>query len=129
LYNWVLSVFLYQRGKSYYVRFGFDTLGGIFFVNIKFNHEKNESVDLLHFMVWASLVPPLPLLILSYFTETSDPLSLLQDTSMQLWMAVLYTGFISTLLAFAIWGYLLKTYTFCLIDSSCWYVGIWNIFK
>jgi len=70
-----------------------------------------KNVDLLHFMVWVSLIPPLPLAIVSYFMENSDPLSLLLDTSMQLWLAVLYTGFISTLLAFAIWGYLLKTYT------------------
>ena len=73
--------------------------------------KKMKNVDLLHFMVWVSLVPPLPLVILSYFMETNDPLALLLDTSMQLWIAVLYTGFISTLLAFAIWGYLLKTYT------------------
>jgi len=73
--------------------------------------KKMKNVDLLHFMVWVSLIPTLPLAILSYFMETNEPLSLLLDTSMQLWLAVLYTGFISTLLAFAIWGYLLKTYT------------------
>jgi len=73
--------------------------------------KKMKNVDLLHFMVWVSLIPPLPLAILSYFTETNDPMSLLLDTSMQFWLAVLYTGFISTLLAFAIWGYLLKTYS------------------
>jgi len=73
--------------------------------------KKMKNVDLLHFMVWVSLIPPVPLAVLSYSMETSEPLSLLLDTSMQLWLAVLYTGFISTLLAFAIWGYLLKTYT------------------
>jgi len=86
-------------------------LAGFFWSISNLIMKRMKKVDLLHFMVWASLIPPLPLAILSYFTETSDPISLLQDTSMQLWMAVLYTGFISTLLAFAIWGHLLKTYT------------------
>lgn len=72
--------------------------------------KKMKDVDLFHFMVWISLIPPLPLAILSYFMETQSPISLLLDASLQLWLVVAYTGFISTLLAFAIWGKLLKTY-------------------
>jgi len=84
---------------------------GIFWAISNLIMKNMKNVDLLHFMVWVSLIPPIPLAILSYFMENSDPISLLLDTSIELWIAVLYTGFISTLLAFAIWGYLLKTYT------------------
>lgn len=73
--------------------------------------KKMQGVDLLHFMVWISLIPPIPLAALSYFTETKEPLTLILEGSLQLWLVVAYTGFISTLVAFAIWGKLLKTYT------------------
>ncbi|PCK32043.1 EamA family transporter [Pseudoalteromonas piscicida] len=67
-----------------------------------------QGVNLLHFIVWASLVPPLPLFILSYFIETDSPLMLIQKATSQAWLAVAYVGYISTLIAFAIWGWLLK---------------------
>jgi len=86
-------------------------LAGLFWAVSNVIMKRMKDVNLLHFMVWVSLVPPLPLAILSYFMETNTPLTLLVNTSLQLWLAVLYTGFISTLLAFAIWGYLLKNYT------------------
>ena len=69
-----------------------------------------KDVNLLHFMVWVSLIPPLPLFILSYFYESQEPLTLLLNSSVKTWASVAYTGYISTLLAFAIWGWLLKNY-------------------
>jgi O-acetylserine/cysteine efflux transporter len=69
-----------------------------------------EGVQLLHFMVWVCLVPPLPLLLLSYLTETSAPLELLLAASHETWSALIYVSFISTLVAFSIWGSLLKSY-------------------
>jgi len=72
--------------------------------------KKMQGVDLLHFMVWISLIPPIPLATLSYFIETKEPLTLMLEGSLQLWFVIAYTGFISTMVAFAIWGKLLKTY-------------------
>lgn len=69
-----------------------------------------KNVNLLHFMVWASLVPPLPLFAISYFVETRDPLAVLAATTAQSWWSVIYVGYISTLVAFAIWGWLLNHY-------------------
>ncbi|MCE7586521.1 EamA family transporter [Vibrio fluvialis] len=69
-----------------------------------------KNVNLLHFMVWASLVPPLPLFAISYLVETRDPLAVLAATSAQAWWSVIYVGYISTLVAFAIWGWLLNHY-------------------
>jgi O-acetylserine/cysteine efflux transporter len=69
-----------------------------------------KDVNLLHFMVWVSLIPPLPLFILSYFYESHEPLTLLLNSSVKTWASVAYTGYISTLVAFAIWGWLLKNY-------------------
>ncbi|WP_419766923.1 EamA family transporter [Arcobacter sp.] len=69
-----------------------------------------KDVNLLHFMVWVSLIPPLPLFILSCFYESHEPLTLLLNSSVKTWASVAYTGYISTLVAFAIWGWLLKNY-------------------
>jgi O-acetylserine/cysteine efflux transporter len=74
-----------------------------------------KDVNLLHFMVWVSLIPPLPLFILSYFYESHEPLSLLLNSSVKTWASVVYTGYISTLVAFAIWGWLLKNYNSAIV--------------
>jgi O-acetylserine/cysteine efflux transporter len=72
--------------------------------------KKIKDVNLLHFMVWVCLIPPLPLLFLSYVTETSDPVSVILSTSLNTWSALVYVSLVSTLVAFAIWGKLLKSY-------------------
>nr|WP_254663677.1 EamA family transporter [Pseudoalteromonas sp. BMB] len=69
-----------------------------------------QDVNLLHFIVWVSLVPPLPLFTLSYFIETDAPLALLLNTTTQSWLSIAYVGYISTLIAFAVWGWLLKNH-------------------
>ena len=70
-----------------------------------------KDVNLLHFMVWVCLVPPLPLFILSYFFESSEPFSIILSSTEQTWLSLIYVGYISTLVAFAIWGWLLKSFT------------------
>lgn len=72
--------------------------------------KRMQGVNLLHFMVWVSVVPPLPLLLMSYFTETVQPLDVLLAATSDTWLALLYVSYISTLLAFALWGHLLKSY-------------------
>ncbi|KDM93426.1 EamA family transporter [Photobacterium galatheae] len=72
--------------------------------------KRMQGVNLLHFMVWVSLIPPTPLLIISYLTETTDPISLFMSSTIETWLALSYVSYISTLLAFALWGYLLKSY-------------------
>ncbi|WP_120511026.1 EamA family transporter [Photobacterium salinisoli] len=72
--------------------------------------KRMQGVNLLHFMVWVSVVPPLPLLLMSYFTETAQPLDVLLAATSETWLALLYVSYLSTLLAFALWGYLLKSY-------------------
>ncbi|MCZ4292519.1 EamA family transporter [Vibrio sinaloensis] len=67
-------------------------------------------VNLLHFMVWVSLIPPLPLFVVSWYVETNDPLSVLLATTEQSWLSLLYVSYISTLIAFALWGWLLKNH-------------------
>lgn len=69
-----------------------------------------KNVNLLYFIVWVSLIPPVPLFIFSYIFETHEPLTLLLNSSIKTWASLAYTGYVSTLVAFAIWGWLLKNY-------------------
>jgi len=72
--------------------------------------KKTSNVNLLHFMAWASLIPPIPLFIISYFFENSSPITLLLESSSSTWLSLAFVGYISTLVAFAIWGWLLRNY-------------------
>lgn len=65
------------------------------------------DVNLLGVMVWASLIPPAPLFILSYFLETSDPITVIANASLKAWASAAYMGYLSTLAAYALWGGLL----------------------
>lgn len=73
--------------------------------------KRMKQVNLLHFMVWVSLIPPLPLLLLSYYTETNSPVELLLNTSLPTWGALAFVSYLSTLVAFAIWAKLLSLYS------------------
>lgn len=69
-----------------------------------------KDVNLLHFMVWVSLVPPLPLFIVSYFFESNQPFEIIFSSSFKMWASLAFVGYISTLVAFAIWAWLLKNF-------------------
>jgi len=68
------------------------------------------NVDMLSLMVWLSLVPPLPSLALSLILD-GGPAALPRAVSNASWLGVaaaLYLGLVATVLAYAIWGRLLR---------------------
>ena len=70
------------------------------------------KVDMLHLMVWASLVPPLPALAISLILDGPD--SLLGGVTGVSWLAIgapIYLGLFATVLAYALWGNLLQRYS------------------
>jgi len=69
------------------------------------------DVEMLGLIVWLSLVPPLPALALSLVLD--GPAALARAVSSASWLAVaaaLYLGVVATILAYAIWGRLLRRY-------------------
>ena len=74
-------------------------------INIMMKRLKLENP--LPLIIWASLVPVLPLFAISYVTETSEPLLLINSLSLNSWLSILYMGALSTVAAYAIWGRLL----------------------
>jgi len=66
-------------------------------------------VDTLSYIVWASLVSPLPLLVLSLWLDgPAEVASALTNMSLGTWGAVAYLAYPTTILAFGIWAYLLS---------------------
>jgi O-acetylserine/cysteine efflux transporter len=72
---------------------------------------KKASVDTFKLMVWMSVVPPLPLFVLSFFFEDGQAEALSRLVTFKGAGAVLYTGFLATILAFGIWGHLMRKYS------------------
>ena len=67
--------------------------------------------DTLAFVVWASLVPPLPIMAISLVFEGVGPvLHALASTTWLSFAMLLYTSVLATILGFGIWGILLKSY-------------------
>ncbi|USD23397.1 DMT family transporter [Microbulbifer variabilis] len=73
--------------------------------------KRMRGVNLFHLMVWASLVPPIPLFVLSYFLETRKPVQHLLEASPIAWGAILYQSLFLTLLAYVWWGDLIRRYS------------------
>jgi O-acetylserine/cysteine efflux transporter len=69
------------------------------------------TVDTLALMVWLSLVPPLPSLALSALLDGPRGLGhAMRSASWVGWAAALYLGLVATVVAYAIWGRLLRRY-------------------
>ncbi|MEM9320067.1 MAG: EamA family transporter [Pseudomonadota bacterium] len=69
------------------------------------------NVAMLPLFVWASIVPPLPMLLLSLVTETQAPLATIAALSPTTWAAVGYVAGISTIVGFSLWGALLARHS------------------
>jgi len=69
-------------------------------------------IDMLGFIVWASLVPPIPLLVLSFWIEGWDRMSTaLSHLDMTGIGAVAYLAYPTTVIGFGIWGFLMSRHT------------------
>lgn len=72
---------------------------------------KGKKVDMLSMVVWSSLIPPIPVLILASLMDSPQKLittlTTLSTTSI---LAVLYLGLLSTLFGYGMWSVLLSKY-------------------
>jgi O-acetylserine/cysteine efflux transporter len=110
------SFFFFNAGGNITITgLGLILLAALFWAVSNMIMKQVKQVNLLHFMVWVCLIPPIPLLGLSFFMETNDPLAAVLSTSMKTWGALTYVSYVSTLIAFAIWGFLLKSYSAALV--------------
>lgn len=69
--------------------------------------KRTGPVNTLALFVWASLVPPLPMLALSRAIEGPSPLATIAALPAEGWAAVIYVALASTVLGYSLWGALL----------------------
>lgn len=73
--------------------------------------KKAGKVDMLAFVAWSSLVPPLPLFGLSFFLEGPDAIAAaMSHIDTRTLGVIAFNGFGATLVGFGLWSYLLKRY-------------------
>lgn len=74
--------------------------------------KRSPKINMLHLMVWASLVPPLPALAISAILDGPGALfPAIQNASWWGIAAPIYLGLFASVLAYAIWGGLLQRYS------------------
>ncbi len=66
------------------------------------------GVDFPALFIWASLVPPLPMLALSMAFEGPTPVQTIAAMGFAGWGSVIYVAIISTIIGYSIWGALLS---------------------
>lgn len=88
--------------------------------------KRSGGAEPFRLMVWMSLIPPLPLLLLSLITEEGQVAAVLNMGWGGL-AAVLYTGPIATVVAFGIWGRLLHTYSASLVTPFALLVPVFGL--
>ena len=71
---------------------------------------RSGQVDMLAFVTWVSLVPPLPLAALSLIYDGQAAWTSLAHPHLAGVLAVLFLGFVATTAGFGGWGHLIKLY-------------------
>lgn len=72
---------------------------------------REQRLDMFSLVIWSSLVPPIPLLVLAFFLHTPEELSsAIQSFDLTALFAVIYLAFAATLFGFGTWSKLLSRY-------------------
>lgn len=69
-----------------------------------------KQVNMLGFVVWGSLVPPIPMLVLTWFTDGPTAFAVLAHLSPRATGSVLFIAYGSTLVGYGIWATLIGRY-------------------
>jgi O-acetylserine/cysteine efflux transporter len=86
------------------------------------------KVRMLNLMVWISLVPPLPLFLLSYLFEGHGAMfKLIAHMQWSGAFAILYTSALSTILAYGIWGSMLQRYSAALVSPFALLIPVFGL--
>ena len=71
-------------------------------------HQRMEKFDALSFVVWSSLVPIIPFFIASFLFDAPELHWQWFGASWSSWLSVAYLGWFATILAYALWTWLLR---------------------
>lgn len=77
---------------------------------VRMAQQENSEFKVLDFLVWCSLVPVLPFVVLTVLFDPPATHGQWRAAPWQAWVAVAYLGWIATILAYSMWTQLLKRY-------------------
>jgi O-acetylserine/cysteine efflux transporter len=86
-----------------------------------------EKTDMLSTVAWTSLIPPIPLLLLSFAFERNTALPALTHFDVLGIASVFYLGFIATTFGYGIWGHLLNLYPAAVVSQFAIAVPIFGL--
>lgn len=82
------------------------------FSNILIKKAGNPNINMFDLIIWASLIPPIPLILYAiYMDGIPEILYVFSNAGILSYGTLIYSGLISGVLGYALWGYLLKKYT------------------
>ncbi|WP_137150574.1 EamA family transporter [Devosia sp. FKR38] len=90
-------------------------LAAFFWASSNIITKRAGQVDMFAFVVWSSLVPPLPMLALSLILEGPGPLLALPFISPQALFSIAFIAYGSTLVGYGLWAELLGRYPASLV--------------
>jgi O-acetylserine/cysteine efflux transporter len=93
------------------VGLGITTLSAAFWGVANIISKLAGKIDMLGFVVWSSLVPPIPLFLLSWLLEDHAQIQsvFLSPSFTSIW-SLAYITYLSTLFGFSVWTWLLSSY-------------------
>lgn len=97
-------------GLATFIPFVMTLVAAFFWASSNIVTKRAGKVDMFAFVVWGSLVPPIPMLILSFFFEGTPAFTGLLTASAQAWGGALFVAYGSTLIGYGIWAVLLGKY-------------------
>lgn len=87
------------------------SMWGVSNVLTRLAQKANPNFNALHFIVWASCIPVLPFLLLSYVFDEPATRTAWQHASWLSWLSAMYMGLLATSFAFTQWTGLLKRHS------------------
>lgn len=103
-------------------------ISGAFFSGLtKIFMKKGGKYNAFSLMIWMSIIPPIPLLLLSLFFETGQ-LEAIANVSYKGISALLFNAFVSTILGFGLIGYLIRLYSPNQIAPFAFLVPVFGLF-
>jgi len=90
--------------------------------------KKAGQIDMFSFVIWSSLIPPIPLFALSWMFE--DQATIIQTVTNPTWFsvgAVFYLAYPTTVFAFAVWNVLLKRHPTSVVAPFSLLVPIFGV--
>ena len=104
-------VFLGQSGRIDRLGLVLTLLAALSFAGGNLVMRRAKGINGFHLVAWSCLIPPAPLLALSFAFEGIDPIGTAASAGTIAWLSLGFVALFATLLGFGLWGKLISVYS------------------